>query len=445
MDQASELFSRLWASPYTRTTAYIAVGALSFIATPGVLGRVFEVDPYFRVHPVRCALEITGCIAGFGGLAFQFFGIRYPRALVNALETHIPEVVSRWRKIPSWARLALRLAATCAIYRSFNRGSNPLPRKDAKSLVGKTVLVTGATNGLGLYCAKKFAALGAKVVFIARDKVKSEETVKQIRAETKNENVEYLLADMCDLKAVAALGPDLDKAAPNGYDILLLNAGYPPSQRSQVRGPSGLEASITAMHLAHFLLSKMLWKKLNAEARIVITASVGGSACNSVEKIFLGIEDTDEEAEKNKPYEKVNYYARSKLANLMLGRLLGRLADSDKRRIRVSAHHPGTVASNIWENIDSPILRLLLSKITFFQMRNLEEGSATLLDAAVSETPLIGEESAPNGSYYVNSTLVNSGPFYQSLADDKNAAEYVWNESEKYIAPFLPSGSTWEL
>lgn len=396
-----------------------------------------EGSVYMRSHPVRSLIETVGFTAGFGSLLLDFLGIRHPVGLLNVLEKHVPQVVSQWNAIPALARLGLRAFLSFAFFASFSRGFNPLPRPQP-SLQGKTVLVTGATNGLGFYCAQNFAALGATVIIVARDQKRAEDCIKKIRIATLNSSVDYILADQADLKAVAGLEADLARVAPSGFDILLLNSGYAPPTE-QVLGPSGLEASITTMHLSHLLLVKMLWKTLRPNARIVVTSSVGACACPDPELILKGIRV----AGKVEDIPSTLYYARSKLANAMLARSLGILADADPRHIRVSSHHPGSVATNIWSGIQPAAMRYILSAIANLQMRDSRTGSATMLDAALSPEPLHGEDQAGNGAFYINSTWISSGPFYQKYIYDKVACDKLWNESEALIAPFQPASASW--
>lgn len=422
--------------PYVR---YAIVGAVTLISLPGLGLRYPEVSVYLRSHPVRSLIEIAGFGTGFAGLLSDFLGLHCTTAFKNALAGYIPQVVSQWDALPVWARLGLRAVTAFAFYASFSVGFNPLPRS-RKDLTGKTVLITGATNGLGLFCAHEFALLGAKVIFVARDRKKAEDICKKINRDVVRANVDYILADQSDLKAVASLEADLAREAPNGFDIVLLNAGYAPPA-IQALGPSQLESSITTMHLSHFLLMKMIWKNLRPNARVVITASVGASGCSDVNQILEGVRSS--KPETHPKFAASIYYARAKLANAMFARSLGLLADMDPRNIKVSSHHPGCVATNIWEGVSPAWLRILLARIALLQMRNLRTGSATLLDAAIDDEPLDGEDEAGNGAFYMNSTWINTGFFYQPLIYDQVARDKLWSQSEELIAPFQPASASW--
>ena len=75
---------------------------------------------------------------------------------------------------------------------------NTLPGRN--SMNGKICLVTGATAGIGQVTATALAAQGAEVIITGRDPQKTEQTVRQIKSETGNEAVQFLLADFSDLE-----------------------------------------------------------------------------------------------------------------------------------------------------------------------------------------------------------------------------------------------------
>jgi NAD(P)-dependent dehydrogenase (short-subunit alcohol dehydrogenase family) len=71
-----------------------------------------------------------------------------------------------------------------------------------KHMAGKICLVTGATSGIGKVTATALAAQGAKVIITGRNPQKTEQTARQIKSDTGNEAVQYLLADFSDLRQV---------------------------------------------------------------------------------------------------------------------------------------------------------------------------------------------------------------------------------------------------
>lgn len=95
-------------------------------------------------------------------------------------------------------------------------------------LKGKSVIVTAASKGLGKETAKQFAAEGAHVLIASRSEKQLQQSVSEIKAETENENVSYVVCDMTDSGAIKAMVAQA--VAKNGtVDVLVNNAGGPPA------------------------------------------------------------------------------------------------------------------------------------------------------------------------------------------------------------------------
>lgn len=75
-------------------------------------------------------------------------------------------------------------------------------KRDIPSLEGKVALVTGSSAGLGLETTRELARKGCHVFAMGRDKVKTMKVIEQIKLETGNQNVEFIMADFLDLKSV---------------------------------------------------------------------------------------------------------------------------------------------------------------------------------------------------------------------------------------------------
>jgi NAD(P)-dependent dehydrogenase (short-subunit alcohol dehydrogenase family) len=436
----SSVQAALQSSPYVRYSLFAIAGATALAALPGMALRIPEYHVYLTNQPLRALVELLGIGGTFGSLAAQAVGLKAPGVLVKAVERYIPAAEKLCRFNSPLASVALRVAIGAGFYLSMSRGFNPLPQKTLVSMENKTAVVTGGTSGIGFETAKALAIQGAKVILVARNGAKGEEYAKLIREAAPGAKVSVLVAVQEDLKAVAALQPKLAEEAPHGVDVLVLNAGYAPA-RPVRKTEAGYEESITAMHLAHFLLTKMLWGQLNPKARVVVTSSAAQSACASVDDVFAGVDKGTENAKILQ--EPGSLYARAKFANALFARQLGRLADSDKRGIIVTSHHPGGVATNIWTGVHPAWMGTFLNFISTFTMRNNYLGAATLIDAALGSEPLSGQTTAPNGSYYVSSTHLNSGPIYNRLLDSQEAGADLWTRSEAHIATFEPSSASW--
>ena len=136
---------------------------------------------------------------------------------------------------------------------------------------GKRVLITGATNGIGLAAAEELARRGGLLSIVARSDAKAADAVERIRA-AGAEQVDVLKADLSSQRAISALAAEVLERYPR-LDVLVNNAGAINEQR-QVTA-DGLELTWAVNHLAPLLLTELLLDRLKASApaRIVTTTS----------------------------------------------------------------------------------------------------------------------------------------------------------------------------
>ncbi len=201
----------------------------------------------------------------------------------------------------------------------------------AQSMNGKVCLVTGATDGIGRVTARELAAAGAAVIVVGRSQEKSERTVADIKQQTGNDHVEYLLADLSSLQQVR----DLAAAFLRGHDrlhVLVNNAGAMFTDRRET--VDGLELTFALNHLANFLLTNLLLDvlKASAPARIVNVASTYQHP--------LDLDDL----QNTRDFNGWDAYGQSKLANILFTfELARRLEGTD---VTANALNPGFVNSN---------------------------------------------------------------------------------------------------
>src|SRR5947209_6681650 len=140
------------------------------------------------------------------------------------------------------------------------------------TMQGKTGVITGATSGIGQVAAEKLAAMGARMVLLARDKLRGEATLSKLRqiAPTKNHTIHYAdLSRLAEMKRVAA---EIAQAEPR-IDVLINNAGALFAIRQVTE--DGLELTFALNHISYFVLTYGLRDQLRAAApaRVVNVAS----------------------------------------------------------------------------------------------------------------------------------------------------------------------------
>ena len=164
-----------------------------------------------------------------------------------------------------------------------------------------TVLVTGATDGLGRRVARELAGMGATVLLHGRSPERLDDTFEALRGETDSEKLHCYQADLASLGEVRELSERV-LSEHDRLDVLVNNAGVIVRERED-----GLELTFAVNHLSHFLLTRLLLPLLrtSAPARIVNVASAGQSP----------IDFDDPMLERG--YEAMGAYTRSKLAQVM--------------------------------------------------------------------------------------------------------------------------------
>jgi NAD(P)-dependent dehydrogenase (short-subunit alcohol dehydrogenase family) len=193
----------------------------------------------------------------------------------------------------------------------------------------QTVLVSGATDGLGREVARELAQRGARVLLHGRDRGKAEEVRRSIADDTGNGSLEVLVADLSSLAQVR----DLAQQVQDTTDVLhalVNNAGVAGPPRTVTE--DGHELHFAVNYLSHFLLTSELLPLLeqSAPSRIVNVASIGQAP----------IDFDDPMIERG--YDPMRAYAQSKLAQISstfeLAERLGRQSG-----VTVNALHPATL------------------------------------------------------------------------------------------------------
>jgi len=278
-------------------------------------------------------------------------------------------------------------------------------------LLGRTCLVTGATSGIGRSSALALGAMGAKLFLLCRNPKRADALRAEIAAQTGNRNVEILLADLASQAEIRrAAAAFLATGEP--LHVLLNNAGVMQTARSET--VDGIETTFAVNHLAYFLLTNLLLERLvaSAPARIVNVASDAHKLGGALDFDDLGAA---------RRYSGMAVYGRSKLANLYFTKELARrLAGTG---VSVNAAHPGAVRTELGQNNDAPILKLLTGLVRPF-FRSPEKGAQTsiwLCSAA--------EVAGVSGKYFAD--CKERRP--HRLVADEEAARLLWDASAKLV------------
>ncbi len=273
------------------------------------------------------------------------------------------------------------------------------------SLAGKVCMVTGATSGIGKVAARELAQRGAEVVVVGRSEARCEATVSQIRQQTANPSVDFLLADLSSQQEIRRLAGEFESRYPR-LDVLVNNAGaIMLSRRESV---DGIEMTLALNHLAYFLLTNLLLDTLksSAPARIVNVSS------NSHERAKLDFDDL----QNRRRYWGFRAYAWSKLENILFSYELARRLEGTG--VTVNALHPGLVGTNFLAN--NGALGRLLKMLVVIKGISPERGARTSIYLASSP-----ELETVTGRYFFQEQEVPSS----SASYDEDAARRLWQLS----------------
>jgi len=278
------------------------------------------------------------------------------------------------------------------------------------TIKGKTILVTGATNGIGLVTARELSRMGGQVTIVGRDAEKCASVAKQIEALTGNP-VECIVADLSVLDGIKHAAMTF-KENHSHLHVLINNAGGMFTKR--VLTPEGYEYTFALNHLNYFLLTNLLLDmlKASAPARIINISS------NAHENAKIDFENLQRE----KRYIGLEAYGQSKLANLLFTYELARRLEGTG--VTVNAVHPGVVATGFARN-NGPVYNIgtWIAGQLFF--RKPERGAQTGIYLACSP-----EVEGISGKYFVDCKPVDSKP----QSHDRAVAEKLWQVSEELVA-----------
>jgi len=201
------------------------------------------------------------------------------------------------------------------------------------TIAGKRIVVTGATDGIGLQSAIELARLGARLHLVGRNPQKLSAAADKVAAASGGAPPVTYLADLSSQGAIRALAAEIGAQAPE-LEILLNNAGGIFLERRV--SDDGIEMTFALDHLNYFLLTHLLLDRLKAapRARIVNVASAAHRGAR------LDFDDLQGE----RSYSAWSAYGRAKLANIMFTYALARRLEGSS--VTANCLHPGFVASN---------------------------------------------------------------------------------------------------
>jgi NAD(P)-dependent dehydrogenase (short-subunit alcohol dehydrogenase family) len=270
---------------------------------------------------------------------------------------------------------------------------------------GRTIVITGASDGIGAAAARALAAAGEHVVIVGRSSSKTAAIAAELGAD-------HFVADFAKLDDVRRLADELLERYPR-IDVLVNNAGGIMGEREVTA--DGHEKTLQVNHLAPFLLTTLLLDRLVAsDASVINTASIANKLFGSIDIDDLGNE---------KRYSPNKAYGDGKLANILFARELERRHGLDG--LSAVSFHPGVVSTGFGKATTSP-LRFVYGLLGRFLLTP-DRGADTLVWLASSRP---GTDWV-RGEYYSKRRIEKTR---NRQADDASLAAALWDRSEELVA-----------
>ncbi|GGD07948.1 SDR family NAD(P)-dependent oxidoreductase [Pyruvatibacter mobilis] len=322
--------------------------------------------------------------------------------------------------------------------RDFGHGTTALEVVEGIDLSGKTVIVTGASSGLGVETARALAKAGAKVVLPGRSPDKLAGVVEDIKASTGNQKVEAAEMDLGDLDSVRRFA-DAFVATGEPLHLLINNAGIMATPHRTTA--QGFESQFGTNHLGHFVLFAHLLPALekagaNGGARVVALSSTGHRISD------VDLDDPNFEASD---YHKWIAYGRAKTANALFA------LEVDKRYqgkgIRAFSVHPGGIMTGLQRDMDPEEFKTLG---WVDENGNVRDGFKTPEQGAATATwCATAPELEGQGGFYCEdcqraepTDLETMSKTHRGViphAQDPATASALWTKSEEMVGERVPA------
>ncbi|KAK5644593.1 hypothetical protein RI129_005893 [Pyrocoelia pectoralis] len=274
----------------------------------------------------------------------------------------------------------------------------------------KTVIITGASSGIGRETAIDLARRGARVILACRNLDSGNETKSDIVRSTGNENVIVKQLDLTSQKSIREFAKDINETESK-INVLIHNAGTAETKLKVTE--DGLEQTMATNHFGPFLLTHLLIDllKKSGPCRIIVVASelyrlasVNVNKLNHINALIPA-----------------HIYYTSKYVNIYFTRELARRLDGTN--ITVNCLHPGMVDTGIWRNVPAPFSWPIMIVVKCF-FKSPVQGAQTSIYLAVSE-----ELENVTGKYFMDCKERGLSSGAMNFAKAKK----VWEVSENLV------------
>ena len=272
-------------------------------------------------------------------------------------------------------------------------------------MVGRVVVITGATSGIGSVAAEKLAGKGARLVVVARNRTRGDATIKRLRDIGPGAAHTVHYADLSSIPEMKRVAAEIAAAEPR-IDVLINNAGVLLNSRQVTR--DGLEVTFATNHMSYFVVTLALADRL--------LATTGARVVNTASNAHVGARLDFDDLQSATSYSGFPAYRRSKLCNILFTRELARRW----RDAGVTANclHPGFVATRFGDR-SGGVFGVMVRAAKLFAI-SPEKGAETIVYLASSP-----EVSSVTGEYFYQCRP--TAPTRE--AQDEDSARRLWEVS----------------
>jgi NAD(P)-dependent dehydrogenase (short-subunit alcohol dehydrogenase family) len=284
-------------------------------------------------------------------------------------------------------------------------GAQPrLSTVERRALEGKTVLITGATSGIGKETAVGLANMGARVVLVSRDEERGRSACEEITERSGNRSIEFFLCDLASFESIRSFCSLFKQERE--LHVLVNNAGVWNFTRRASQ--NGIESTFATNYLAPFLMTNLLLGILKkcSPSRIINVSSQLHSGTINFDDIEFRLN-----------YSGMKAYSQSKLALILFTRLLAEKLEGTG--VTVNALHPGFVSTDLARDGG-----LTLKAVFRLFGKNPEKGADTSVYVASSP-----DVNGISGEYFVDRRIA----LPSKESHDMDMARRLWEVSERYV------------
>ena len=275
----------------------------------------------------------------------------------------------------------------------------------------KTILITGATNGIGKAAAIKFAESAKSIAFTYRNEELAEDLKNEMQKINPNLSINSFF---CDFSVQDSIRECADKIKNDlkAIDLLINNAGVVNTEYSETI--DGIENTFAVNHLGYFLFTNLLLDlvKKESESRIINVSSAAHHFVKGMQWDDINYKDDFKMGLKA--------YGQSKLGNILFTKQLAKKLQKDG--VTVNAIHPGGVNTSLGNQNNSLLGRVLKIILKPF-FRSPLKGANTIIYLAEIDGLSI------TGAYWVDGRVAKTSHYSKNEAE----AEKLWRLSEKLV------------